>query len=649
MVNKQRLNEALNAYTGQPDSLNNFATIAEQELGENWTSTIYDILTDLDTNQKEKLDHVYYYYGATLAWGEIQDYLAQKEPLNIEELNERIPTLEYWLTFFGDEGKKLVNELKEEMQRQNQTPAGSNSTPSVTNADNSDITMDLPDIPDDITLADESEIFETTENTESETPLAKEDDISEEPVVEQPREEDIFEEPVIEEPREEDIFEEPIDVENITIPEMPTNISSPVPEISNTSPDDNITLGVPEISETVSTQPETITNAVEMTEQITVLPQIPDTNSLQSNNESVQQPIADTSYNSASQQYAATSNATNNQQYDENGYPIDNQQYDENSYPIDNQQYDENGYPIDNQQYDENSYPIDNQQYDENGYPIDNQQYDENGYPIDNQQYDENGYPINNQQYDENGYPLDNQQYDENGYPIDNQQYDENGYPINYQQYDENGYPIDNQQYDENGYANAPYSYSAETPQSSILGINNPLAQANMPKNERIKPAEKFQPEKPETNEQFLARKAFKQLDFINIVHSWMDARCISLGNIEIYNYKHYGFLIDAMEQAKKDIQEVLASPAYYPAIEAARPNGLQTLQNSLVALEKDLEVAYDNAPSERTALIKDEIDTDEARRMLGMIDTTNRKEYLGPAPDGFEMIDDPFDDANKV
>ena len=118
MANIQRLTEALNAYTGEQDSLMAFAKVAEEELGENWTTVIYDVITPTDDTQKEKLDHVYHYYGATLAWGEVQGYLEQEEPLDLAELSERIPTLEYWLNFFGEQGLHIVNELQDKMRQQ---------------------------------------------------------------------------------------------------------------------------------------------------------------------------------------------------------------------------------------------------------------------------------------------------------------------------------------------------------------------------------------------------------------------------------------------------------------------------------------------------------------------------------------------------
>ena len=359
--------------------------------------------------------------------------------------------------------------------------------------------------------------------------------------------------------------------------------------------------------------------------------------------------------------------------YDENGYPYQSQEsYNEGGYADDMQQgvqpmYDENGYPYQSQEpYNEGGY-VDMQQgvqpmYDENGYPYQSQEpYNEGGYADDTQQgaqpmYDENGYsyqshpPYNEGVYDDNT----QQPYDENAYAYESASYDNvnqtdsgEAYQSNYID-DENGYHYEPGHHDEVGYGVVPSIPVRPMEERSLTTQSGGLS-ASMPSDEHVRVSSRFQPEKPETNEQFLARKAFKQLDFVNMVHSWMDARCISLGNIEIYTYKHYGFLIDAMEQTRKDIKEVLSSPAYYPAIEATRPNGLQMLQNSLVALEKDLEIAYDNAPSETTALIKDDVNPDEARRMLGMLDTSNKKEYLGPAPDGFEMLDDPFDDTNKV
>ncbi len=435
MPDISQLTNALNTYDGSQDSMINFASLAQQILGDNWFSVIYEAMGTLPQPLQEKLDHVYRYYGASLSWGEIQEYLNQTEPLDVAQISERIPTLEYWLSFFNEPGIQAVEQLKAKLQ------------------------------------------------------------------------------------------------------------ATPQPALTDTPPAD--------FQPTTESADMTINQNTAGNYEYST-----DNSNLQSDGNTFAPQQTSSSADNVNAAYDA-----NSQAYDPNA-----QAYDSNA-----QAYDPNA-----QAYDPNA-----QAYDPNA-----QAYDPNA-----QAYDPNA-----QVYDPNA-----QAYDPNA-----QAYDPNA-----QTYDPNA-----QAYDPNAQAYNPNAPVETTP---------------------------YQPEEPESNEQFLAKRAFRQLDFVNSVHAWIEARCIDLGKIEIYNYKHYGFLIDAMEQAKKDIQEVLASPVYYPALESVRPNGLKTLQNSLVALEKDLEIAYDNSPTESSPLVNDEIDSEEARKMLGMVDTSNQKEYLGPAPDGFEMIDDPY------
>ena len=792
MANIQRLTEALNAYTGEQDSLMAFAKVAEEELGENWTTVIYDVITPTDDTQKEKLDHVYHYYGATLAWGEVQGYLEQEEPLDLAELSERIPTLEYWLNFFGEQGLHIVNELQDKMRQQalmdevykvdeirkeaakiagstyqnvsgeqNETSSPIAEIAPVSAEENELAEANAPIKPMEEDLetnagteqAEEPSEIKTTdeENESDETPItmADEDDIFD--MEQMPSEtwesEEITPEEAVEtsspiaeiapvsaeenataeanepiKPMEEALEanagtvseSEVVDEKNAMrltgdLSHDATAVSSstrakeevktqndlseelPAPKLINTEESaEKIPQGLPEIP-MIPTNPQQVqplpsfektpVEAKRSEETETPFPSIPnipnipnisqESNVVHANMSEIQQPVQ-APYNEGG--YADDMQQGVQPMYDENGYPYQSQEpYNQGGYTDDMQQgvqpmYDENGYPYQSQEpYNEGEYTDDMQQgvqpmYDENGYPYQSQEpYNEGVYEDNTQQgaqpmYDENGYsyqshpPYNEGVYDDNT----QQPYDENAYAYESASYDNvnqtdsgEAYQSNYID-DENGYHYEPGHHDEVGYGVVPSIPVRPMEERSLTTQSGGLS-ASMPSDEHVRVSSRFQPEKPETNEQFLARKAFKQLDFVNMVHSWMDARCISLGNIEIYTYKHYGFLIDAMEQTRKDIKEVLSSPAYYPAIEATRPNGLQMLQNSLVALEKDLEIAYDNAPSETTALIKDDVNPDEARRMLGMLDTSNKKEYLGPAPDGFEMLDDPFDDTNKV
>ena len=116
MADTDKLKQALNAYTGDADTLNQFVSVAEAELGNRWTETVYDVLTDLSEEERAKLDHAFQYYAATMAWNEAQSYLAQTEPLDESVLRDRIPILEHWLAFFQEAGLAVVEQLKQKAE-----------------------------------------------------------------------------------------------------------------------------------------------------------------------------------------------------------------------------------------------------------------------------------------------------------------------------------------------------------------------------------------------------------------------------------------------------------------------------------------------------------------------------------------------------
>ena len=128
MANTENLKQALNAYTGESESLNQFVEVATRELGENWAEVIYDTLTDLSAEEKEKLDHAFQYYAATTAWNEAQTYLAQETPLDTKLISERIPVLEHWLAFFQEAGMQVVDQLKQKLATE---PSDSITNPEV--------------------------------------------------------------------------------------------------------------------------------------------------------------------------------------------------------------------------------------------------------------------------------------------------------------------------------------------------------------------------------------------------------------------------------------------------------------------------------------------------------------------------------------
>lgn len=142
--------------------------------------------------------------------------------------------------------------------------------------------------------------------------------------------------------------------------------------------------------------------------------------------------------------------------------------------------------------------------------------------------------------------------------------------------------------------------------------------------------------------------KVFKQIAMTQSVQAWIAARCIELGNIEVFAYPHYGFLVDLMQQTLNDIKSLLTSQELLVSIDASYPNGIRQLQNMQISLEKDLQIAYQNTDSEETPLTKETLNDSDIRRVLGRLDTSNQPEYLGPAPDGFEAVMDPYEEFDE-
>ena len=458
MANTTNLLEALSSYQGDQPSLMRFVETATQELGVNWTETIYQTLPNLPSGLKEKLDHAFQYHGATLSWNEIQSYLSSSAPLDIATVSTRVEPLSYWLKFFGEAGETAVQKLKDKLdqEKENQT-ASLIENQSVEQPENNEIIQEIDD--------------PNLDGFEEESSLNNNQEI--------------------------DSYNDPMSLE---------------PETSNEE------------------------------------------------------------------------------------YP--QEEYTDETYEED---------PYTQEEYVGETYeeaPYTQEEY--MGETYEEAPYTQEEYM--GETYEEA--PYTQEEYAGETYEED---------------------------------PYTQEEYIGETYEEAPYTqeeYIENEPQGSVEDMESPFWRTPV-----------YKPEKQETNEEFMAKKVFHQLDFLTAVRCWINARCISLGNKEIYSYRHYGFLIDLMEETKKDLEIVLASPTFYPAIEQVRAEGLKLLQSALKALESDLKIAYDNLPSELTDLISDSTNVDDLKKMLGALDTSNKPELLGVAPDGFEMLEDPFDgiDTSKT
>lgn len=170
MADIEKIKQALLTYNGNNETLNNFTEVVASELGENWVQTIFDVMTNLTQDEQSRLDYVYRHYAAVAAWNEAQTYLMQDTPLDSQLINERLPVLEHWLSFYQAAGTDLIEQLKKrQLSDMLQEP-----TPEVKTTEDvaTELTNDKrEDNPSNISHTAETEAIqeETAPNTETVT------------------------------------------------------------------------------------------------------------------------------------------------------------------------------------------------------------------------------------------------------------------------------------------------------------------------------------------------------------------------------------------------------------------------------------------------------------------------------------------------
>ena len=172
-MNLDRISEELQNYTGQEESMQAVVGVLQEELGENWTQTVFTDLESLPSSLKENLTHAFNYYAATMAWNEIQEYLADEELKNTPELQERLPILEHWLDFFGAPGQGAYQQLTDKLSTmpleetaESQNEEDEQSTASEENADAPEASDE--ETSQDVSSEEKNEASETEATTEQE-------------------------------------------------------------------------------------------------------------------------------------------------------------------------------------------------------------------------------------------------------------------------------------------------------------------------------------------------------------------------------------------------------------------------------------------------------------------------------------------------
>lgn len=160
-------------------------------------------------------------------------------------------------------------------------------------------------------------------------------------------------------------------------------------------------------------------------------------------------------------------------------------------------------------------------------------------------------------------------------------------------------------------------------------------------------PAQNNTPLQMESEESWRVHKIFRQIDFVVNIESWISFLCLDLGYTDFYTYRYYGFLVDVLEKTVEELKDLLKQTKLYDIINAQRSGGVQYLQNKLLAYQKQANEAREML-SDYIPLVREDLSVDDLKKRLGGMDFSEEKEYLGPAPDGFEIIDDPYENMNE-
>lgn len=425
-MNLERISDALQNYTGQEESMHQVVAVLEEELGENWTQTVFQDLQSLPPALQNNLTNAFNYYAATMAWNETQTYLADPNLQRTPEMEERLPILQHWLDFFGAPGQEAYQELEKRLSQQETAPVNEIEEPSDDGADM------------------EPQAEESTEEALGTSEEVIDDSLSQEEAPE--GQEEIVEDS--ENPQE--VSEIQQDEENLA------SEGAADDELGPNTEDEDSTEDAEELSESEDSEAETTEEGASEEETL--------------------------------DEESDDEDASTEEEADEDDEEDDGDD-------------------------------------------------------------DEDERAVSD---------LD----------------------------------------------------------------DDPVA--------------------------FEVKKVMNQLSLLDQNQAWLAARCIQLKNIEVYAYPFYGFIVDLMRQTLKEMDEVLSDEDKVLLLDVLFEGGKEGFERKKEAIAHDIDLAEQNCESAATALVSDDMDMEEVKRTLGNIDESDTVEYVGPAPDGFELLDNdaPLDEA---
>lgn len=696
----QAILDSLEAYTGELDSLNAFVETAAGELGPDWTNKIYESLGSLSDYQKEKLDHAFNYYAAVTAWNEIQGYLTHDGPLNYRETVDRLPVLEHWLAFFGAAGEEVVSSLKSRLKLEGAAAAFDTSV-----LDDPFVTAPTTPIREETNLAVQptnvtNETFHDTQNqnnrdtslqadnTEQLTaPLTSnfngngvENQVPETSIQNEGMQEGInqsgMHDNTAEEISDAISFDENQSQSNVSEFALDSNQAEPISTQPQTAPNDMATLDESQKGVFINDELETNGMQQRINDIFTDDPSFEETHKIVARNTNLTaadqtvepDAIIDTRPAILSPTSVQGDVTEREEQKAEQGTSDDEQKMDNIFEESDLNEFFQAVDPNSAQatpQID-SANPVEMQEYTTENIPnsADDAEFVSLNETAPSVVFSDQSQVLKADEQDSSFVeptlpampsldieeaPGDVSSQSNGAENMANEMTQESNQqsvtpPVPF---------IPTQSIDAQGHPDvAPTNRQAPLMESlpETAHVENtvvpPIHQNMSVPDERQVNEMRLT---AESEQEFQISRLYRQIDFKTAVQAWISARCIELGYTNNYTYRYYGFLVDVMDRTIEEIKAVLDDDTLLEIVEQRKQGGIHYLQNQLLALEKESKDAHDRITSDLSPLPREGLSTDDVRKALGQMDLSGEKEYLGPAPDGFEMLEDPYQNLDEA
>jgi len=592
--------ESLKAYQETQETLNNVVSSASKALGPDWMSLLPDALdrAPMDEQErsllKDKANHAIHYYGALAAWEEAYQYINAPHSVDRMMILERIPTLEYWLALFGDEGVNVLNQVKSLVQVQDAPEKASDETTPVEPTDDLETKADFPaesenvvpeNVPtEEVTAEEENSVVEQVPSLE------------EEPIV------DIYAQrnniqgpaPIPAADMNDDGKMDEQDIDEDRLKQMEKEVFEPAPETVPPESESPV--------EAESDEQAVIDDLKEDAPAVEPLPDIEEEKVEEPAGEVIEEPV----------EPAPVEQMPIDEAPDEPA-PVE-------QLPVEEPIVDE--VPVEETPADEvavadtvvEEMPVEEM-------PVEEMPVEEVAAPVaDEVPIEETPAPV------EDETPVESASIDET--PAD-----EFVAPVAVEETSDVADAADVQE----------AAVASETTEESIPSQSQ---DANFDENIlAILSQEQPKDLNDDPNTHIPLTRSWEMTNLLNKKSlyengvNWISAFCVRHDNANKEEYPYYGMIVDVMVDLKETIQSVLDNQLLDEVIDQEYEGGREALERFKESIEAELAGLPDNLKPENRAENKL-----NAKEIIGDLDTSNDKVVVEAAPDGFELMDDPFE-----